>query len=238
MKRTRPRAFTLIELLVVISIIALLIALLLPALGNARAAGRSVVCLSQMRQIYLAEAMYAQDNRDWVVGHDAHDYYPYWHSGDSWPWSGTGYWVRQYLSSYEVWFCPELPAATKTTPLDSIRNMQLGQRAWGTYSIPHYSGIDVFPNDPARQPFQRNGLDPALKVKIWTGTRFRWPLLTETVKFYGRASAYDGDVFHRGGINIIRRGGEGLFFRSDLLPQPWASGGQSVMETLFEDMAG
>ena len=57
----RPRAFTLIELLVVISIIAILIALLLPALRGAREASRSVACLSQMRQLSLFTMIYATD---------------------------------------------------------------------------------------------------------------------------------------------------------------------------------
>lgn len=62
----RPSAFTLIELLVVISIVALLIAILLPALQNGRAVARSVACLSNERQIGVLFYTYAEENKGWI----------------------------------------------------------------------------------------------------------------------------------------------------------------------------
>jgi prepilin-type N-terminal cleavage/methylation domain-containing protein/prepilin-type processing-associated H-X9-DG protein len=67
MIRQAKHGFTLIELLVVISIIALLIALLLPALGSAREASRATICASNQRQVGLAFHLYADDNRDAIA---------------------------------------------------------------------------------------------------------------------------------------------------------------------------
>jgi prepilin-type N-terminal cleavage/methylation domain-containing protein/prepilin-type processing-associated H-X9-DG protein len=62
--------FTLIELLVVIAVIAILMAILMPALNNAREQGKRVVCLSNLKQLGLAWVMYADDNNGKIVNSD------------------------------------------------------------------------------------------------------------------------------------------------------------------------
>lgn len=71
--RVRRAGFTLIELLVVVAIIALLISILLPAMGAARAQAKQLLCLTNLRSIGQASGFYAGDYRDYVIGNESHE---------------------------------------------------------------------------------------------------------------------------------------------------------------------
>jgi len=89
---TRRRAFTLIELLVVIAIIAILAAMLLPALSRAKQSAQRIVCVNHLKQLALATVMYAMDNDG---------YYPSSNSPDKWPQA-----IRSNFQNLRVLVCP------------------------------------------------------------------------------------------------------------------------------------
>ena len=70
-------SFTLIELLVVIAIIAILAAILLPSLNSARERGRAIGCLNNVRQLGMANLLYAESNGDYFI-------YTAWGNGNFW----------------------------------------------------------------------------------------------------------------------------------------------------------
>ena len=100
----KQRAFTLMELLVVIAIIALLAGILFPVFSTAKAKGRQVACMSNMRQISQAQILYASDNADaFITG-----------TPRSYPYSDNRLWWVVALEPYgvnESLHCPGFEAA-------------------------------------------------------------------------------------------------------------------------------
>lgn len=96
--------FTLIELLIIIAIIAVLISMMLPVLGQARAAGRQSVCLSNARLLSMAALMYAHDDSEhrfvgWAPGRDRKMLLlPYTRMGKN----------NADTDPNQLWHCPEI----------------------------------------------------------------------------------------------------------------------------------
>ena len=164
--------FTLLELLVVISIIAILGALLLPALTRAKSKAQAIACLNNLKQLQLAWIEYVEDNNDWLVPNNPPGFYVRGSdgklvSGPTWAWGDMRYGNRDgtnidyligqregslgpYVKTHRIFKCPTDRSVTRLADGNSYPRVR-------SYSMNIFMGT-----------MMRGGGGPGAGDYVWT----------------------------------------------------------------------
>ncbi len=178
---TQRKGFTLIELLVVIAIIAILVAILFPVFGQARAKARQISCASNLKQMALAGIQYAADHDGYIMRfrNGANSELTTNFLGEpiaprpfaeGYHWQN--YWMP-YVKNTQIFFCPEGSSEFRSHPrYTSTVGGQPIREVWGHYGM-NYERLTANPRQPWNNRFLDSVPNPAatfLVMDSWSVT--------------------------------------------------------------------
>jgi len=164
--RARRRGFSLVEMMIVAGIVAVLVALLLPTLGKARAKAKQTDCASQLHQIYLA-------SESWRVDAEKQTPPPFLTA------NGWGTMLAPYVTDLRIYNCPETAAGATgqaATPKDKGDTMATpGGTTPGTSGTPGSSGSSGTGGNPNQQQ-QPSLADAYVEIDPHNGNKWDVPI--------------------------------------------------------------
>ncbi len=170
------KQFTLIELLVVIAIIAILAAMLLPALAKAREKARQISCSSNLKQVALGANMYAMDNDETLVTYSASVGTGYTALGKTTTKTNTLYWpgrLADFVGEWKTFRCPS--SLNKPTSEYTFKDegADFNKDCYSTY------GISVFGKTDAGR------IDKGYKLSALVKSAIQFGDCNYTVSYFG-----------------------------------------------------